>query len=86
MKFCVGICSVIIQGVKFRGNKSKNILAGSGAYAPCMVYSKFTHNLSLKEDAKSLVNGRFSKIQRQHLKVQALSYRSLAYLVSIVFT
>jgi hypothetical protein len=34
MKFCIGICSVIFQGVKFRGNKSKNILAGSGAYAP----------------------------------------------------
>ncbi len=28
------ICSVIFQGGKFRGDKSKNILAGSGAYAP----------------------------------------------------
>ncbi len=34
MKFCVGICSVNFQGVKFQGNKFKNILAGSGAYTP----------------------------------------------------
>jgi hypothetical protein len=34
MKFCAGICYVIFQEVKFRGNKSKNIFAGSGAYAP----------------------------------------------------
>ncbi len=27
-------CSVIFQGGKFRGDKSKNILAGSGACAP----------------------------------------------------
>ena len=47
--------------------------------------TKFTHNSSLEEDAKSLVNGRFSKILRHHLNVQALSYLSLGYLVSRVF-
>jgi hypothetical protein len=39
------------------------------------------NNTTLEECAKALINGRILKIQRQCVKVQALSQPSLIYLV-----
>ena len=49
-------------------------------------FGRFTQNLPRQECSKSLVNGRIPKIQRHSVKVDALNYPILVYLVPRAFT